>query len=280
MKQLFIFPLLLFCFSGGAQTKRYQLTTTERHNGQLQPITIALCEMTSGLDAAGVPYEVIKWVNFRTIKGTDTIDNHELALTVKPYRISLHPKGKLTLPEIDVPGMAQSISDLHMFCFTIGPYMGLSMLKKPGDRFYLPMQVAADLANGSSIIAGRRCLTANNSLTAISNGILHVKSELRPPKVPCLRFLLNDMNSPVVRDTVNNLQMVRPAAAGRVNVLWGREYFNINNSIDQSTGILLKSVMLNDLRLKIKTACDAAYQHCQREVPLWIERKLTLLLLP
>ena len=274
-----LLPLLLLYLPGTAQTHRYQLITHVRYNGQPQPGSIAVCELTAGADAKGIPYEEVKWISMRIVKGSDTTDAGHSARAVQPYRISLHPQGNLALPRIAVADMTGPITDFHTFYVALGPKLGLASLKKAGDRFVLPAPLTGDFANGSSILLGNDCLQVSNTLTGIRNNTLLLKTAFRPPATSCLRFMLDEMNAPVVPDTLNNFQMVRPAAAGTFNVQWGREYFDIDSEVQQQSGRLLKAAMVNDLKLKVKIACDSTYRHCQREVPFRIERELELVLL-
>lgn len=257
----------------------YQLITSFSYNGQPQPASLAICEVTTGKDQKGVPFEEVKWTSLKRIKGTDTTDESATALAVKPYTLSLDSNGSLALPKIDVPDMTGPITDFHTFYVAVGPQLGLKQLKKAGDQVVKPDMVKGDFANGKTILVGNDCLQITSGITEINKQQVIIKTQFLPPASPCLTFLLDDMKEPVIKDTLNNFQMVRPGAGGLYNVQYGREFFTINTSIRKTDGRIGKADMHNLLNLKVKLNCDSTYQQCQREVPFKIERNLTLELL-
>lgn len=258
---------------------QYQLITSFSYNGQPQPSSLAICEVTTGKDPNGIPFEEVKWISLKRIKGTDTTDESATALAVKPYTLSLDSKGSLALPRIDVADMTGPITDFHTFYVAVGPQLGLKQLKKAGDQVIKPDLVKGDFANGKTILVGHDCLQVISSLREITQQQVILKTQFLPPPSPCLDFLLDDMKEPVIKDTLNNFQMVRPGAGGLYNVQYGREFFTINTSIRTTDGRIEKADMHNLLNLKVKLNCDSTYQQCQREVPFKIERNLTLELL-
>jgi len=258
---------------------RYRLLTTFSYNGQPQPSSLAVCEVTTGKDEKGIPFEEVKWTSLKSIKGTDTTDESAAALAVKPYTISLDSRGSLALPKIDVAGMTGPITDFHTFYVAVGPQLGLQQLKKAGDKVVKPDLVKGDFSNGKTIITGHDCLQVVSALTAVNKEQVVLQTQFLPPASPCLDLLLPEMKEPVIKDTLNNFQMVRPGAGGLYNVQYGREFFTINTFIRTADGRIEKATMHNLLDLKVKLNCDSTYKQCQREVPFKIERKLILELL-
>jgi hypothetical protein len=258
---------------------RYQLFTSFSYNGQAQPSSLAVCEVTTGKDEKGVPFEEVKWISLKSIKGTDTTDETATALAVKPYTLSLDSRGSLALPKIDVAGMTGPITDFHTFYVAVGPQLGLQQLKKAGDKVLKPDLVKGDFSNGKTILVGHDCLQVVSSLSEINKQQAVIKTQFLPPASPCLDLLLPEMKGPVIKDTLNNFQMVRPGAAGSYNVQYGREFFTINTFIRTTDGRIEKADMHNLLNLKVKLNCDSTYKQCQHEVPFKIERELTLKLL-
>jgi hypothetical protein len=100
-----------------------------------------------------------------------------------------------------------------------------------------------------------------------------------PPAQSCISFLTADMNTPVVADTINNFQMVRPFGNNKYNVLYGREFFYINSTVSKKDGKITQATMTNLLSLKIKLYCGEDYSGCQSTIPFTIERTLKLELL-
>jgi len=80
----------------------------------------------------------------------------------------------------------------------------------------------------------------------------------------------------VVKDTLNNFQMVRPSANGKCNVLFGKEVFYITSTLQKHDGKISRAVMSNTLTLKLKLNCEATYTGCQAEIPFIIQRDLLL----
>lgn len=258
---------------------RYQLVTSFSYNGQPQPSSVAVCEVTAGKDEKGIPFEEVKWISLKSIKGTDTTDESATALAVKPYTLSLDSRGSLALPKIDVAGMTGPITDFHTFYVAVGPQLGLQQLKKAGDKVVKPELVKGDFGNGKTILLGHDCLQVVSSLTSVNKQQVTLTTQFLPPASPCLDLLLPEMKEPVIKDTLNNFQMVRPGAAGLYNVQYGREFFTIHTFIRSTDGRIQKAEMHNLLNLKVKLSCDSTYKQCQREVPFKIERELTLELL-
>jgi hypothetical protein len=62
-------------------------------------------------------------------------------------------------------------------------------------------------------------------------------------------------------------------------VQYGREYFVIHSTLSTIDGKIVVADMYNQLSLKLKVNCDSSYGHCLTEMPLNIERRLTLKLL-
>src|SRR6266542_3537742 len=84
---------------------RYRLTTTVVQNGQWQWTIVAICELQVVTDSNGIPWDEVHWVSKKVMKAKDTSDQTQEAAQVKPYRISLHPKGQMNIPTIDIADM-------------------------------------------------------------------------------------------------------------------------------------------------------------------------------
>jgi hypothetical protein len=77
---------------------RYKLTMDEFHDGKWDHTNISICELKVVKDSIGIPCDEIHWISRTTINAKDTIDATKAALSVKPYFISLDPKGKIDFP--------------------------------------------------------------------------------------------------------------------------------------------------------------------------------------
>ncbi len=262
------------------ETYRYKLTMQEFHDGKWQFTNVVICELKVVPDSAGVPYDEVHWVSKKVINPKDTVDQTKEAASVTPYRISLDGKGKVPLPAIAVTEMTEPIQDFNTFFVAVSPVLGsIDKLNKTGDSIVLKDPVTANFANGTSMLTGEDCLAISARLISATKKDVLLHTAFMAPSQPCLTYISSEMNTPVVKDTLNNFQMVTPAANDLYNVNYGREYFYINSTIRKSDGKIIKADMFNQLNLKIKINCKKDYTGCQFEVPFAEQRLLTLELL-
>lgn len=261
------------------ETCRYRLTTRDWQNGQLKGTTVAVCELKVVSDSTGIPYDEVSWVSKKTFTSKDTLDESAEAIAVKPYRISLHPKGQLAIPKIEQPGMTGSITDFNTFWVAISPGLEVNKLHHKGDSVMKPAPVKGDFSNGKTILKGEDYLAIKVQVTEETTKAVRLLTSFMPPREAGLHYLLPEMATPVVKDTLNNFQMVMPAGKDLVHVQYGREFFYINSTVRKSDGKLLQAGMFNRLNLQLKINCDPAYSHCQANMPFAIERRLELELL-
>jgi hypothetical protein len=262
------------------EQNRYKLTCSSFQNGKWSSTTISEAKLTVGFDSVGVPYEEIQWLTCIMIKGKDTINQNDQASTVAPYRISLDPRGSMALPPLRLPAMTESITDFHTFFVAISPALGATKLQSVGDSYMKPQPAIGDFSNGKDIIKGQDCLQTKVTMNGQAADTVIVQSQFFPPLTTCLSYITPEMNTPVIADTVNNFQMLMPAGNGKYNVQYGREQFIIDSKVNKVNGKLLYASMHNELSLKLKIMCDQQYQACAAQMPLGIERRLTLELEP
>jgi hypothetical protein len=261
------------------ETYRYKLTMEEWHNGTWDHTNISICELRVIKDSMGVPYDEVRWIYRRTINAKDTIYAIEAALSVKPYFISLDPKGKLDLPRIEIPEMTEPIQDFNTFFVAVSPALGTTKLNKKGDSILTKDPVIADFSNGSTILKGEDCIGFYVKMTGITKRQVMLHSSFFPPSQPCLSFLIPEMNIPVAADTINNFQMVMQTGPEQYIVQYGTEFFYINSSIRKSDGKIINATMFNQLNLKLKINCNKEYKNCPFEMPFSEQRNLRLELL-
>lgn len=291
---MLLFPHILKGQSGESQTDsrpvfgrkykmgevyRYQLTTSVNQNGKWVSTNISVCELKVVPDSNEVPYDEIRWLSAKELTAKDTIDHTKEALSVRPYRISLDPKGLLPIPKIEIPSMTGPITDFNTFFVAVGPQLGATKLKRKGDNLEKDEPVKGNFSNGKNILQGEDCLLVSVRMTGETTKNVLLRTSFLPPSHPCLTYITQDMQAPVVRDTMNNFQMIMPAGKGQYNLQYGREFFYINSSIRKSDGKIEEADMSNTLNLRIKLNCGADYKTCQMEVPFVIERTLKLELL-
>jgi hypothetical protein len=257
----------------------FRLTMEEFHGGGWDHTNIAECELKVVVDSAGIPYDEVRWVSMKVLRPKDSSALDMKANAVTPYRISLNPGGKIDLPRIGVPEMTEPIQDFNTFFVAVSPLVGISGLKNISDSFVIKDPVKADFSNGAAILKGEDCIAITVRLKDLTREKAMLYTSFFPANHSCLSFLLPEMNTPVVGDTVNNFQMVLQMSPDKYLVQFGRELFYINSTIRRSDGKITDASMFNRLDLKMKINCDKDYKSCQMEMPFSEERKLKLELL-
>ena len=258
---------------------RYRLTMEELHDGKFDHKNIAVCELKVIKNSLGVYNDEVRWVSRKTINEKDSIDATKEALLVKPYLISLDPKGKIDLPKIEIPEMTEPIQDFNTFFVAASSMVGATKLTNKGDSILNKEGVIADFSNGSFILKGEDCIAFSVKMTDCTNDQVMIRTTFFPPVKSCLTFLTPDMNTPVVPNTINNFQMVMQTAPDKYLVQYGREFFYVNSTIQKSDGKIIHATMFNQLNLKMKINCDKDYKDCQFEMPFTEVRSLILELL-
>ena len=258
---------------------RYRLTMEELHDGKFDHKNIAVCELKVIKNSLGIYNDEVRWVSRKTINEKDSIDATKEALLVKPYLISLDPKGKIDLPKIEIPEMTEPIQDFNTFFVAASSMVGATKLTNKGDSILNKEGVIADFSNGSFILKGEDCIAFSVKMTDCTNDQVMIRTTFFPPVKSCLTFLTPDMNTPVVPNTINNFQMVMQTAPDKYLVQYGREFFYVNSTIQKSDGKIIHATMFNQLNLKMKINCDKDYKDSQFEMPFSEVRNLVLELL-
>jgi hypothetical protein len=261
-------------------TYRYRLTCQQYYNGQWKSTNVSICRLKVVTDSTGNPNDEISWESLRILMPNDSSDRSSIAQSTPPYRVSLTPKGPMGLPPLTIPDMTESITDFNTFLVAIHPYIGIDSLQHPGDSFPSPKPTIGNFANGQSILKGEDCLAITIKLLALDRNTAELRTSFLPPAANGLAYITPAIDTPVVAGIPNNFQMAMPAGAKLFHLQYGREYFVIHSTISTKDGKLQKADMYNQLSLKLKLNCNEQYQQCQQDVPLAIERKLTLELLP
>jgi hypothetical protein len=175
--------------------------------------------------------------------------------------------------------MTGCITDLNTFWVAISPGLGVTKLHQKGDSVLKPKPTRGDFSNGKSILKGEDYLAIEVLITGETTNTVDLLTSFMPPREESMHYLLPEMATPVVKDTLNNIQMVMAIGKDRVHIQYGRESFYINSTVSKSDGKLLQAGMHNTLNLHLKVNCDSSYSNCQADLPITIERKLSLELL-
>ena len=258
---------------------RYKLTLSEYNNDKLQFTNISVCELRV-VDSNRMPYDEVRWLSKKVIRGNDTTDQTPVVLSTTPYRISLAGFGAINMPKIERPEMTEPIEDFNTFFAAVNPgFFMLGRFAGPGDSVAMMSPIKVSFANGSTIPRGEDCLAISLRITDTSAKETRIRTSFMPPAKPCLSYISADMSTPVVSGSLNNFQMVSPVGNKLFEVQYGREFFYINSVLSNLDGKILRGEMYNQLNLKIKHNCGSDYQGCQSETPFFEVRKLTLELL-
>jgi hypothetical protein len=103
----------------------------------------------------------------------------------------------------------------------------------------MPTPVIGDFSNGKTILKGEDYLQIGIRIIGETPQKVYLITSFMPPSKEGMLYLLPEMNKPVVKDTLNNFQMVIDAGNGTVHVQYGGEYFYVNSMVDKSDGKLL-----------------------------------------
>ncbi|WP_315817610.1 hypothetical protein [Paraflavitalea speifideaquila] len=76
----------------------YRLTAEQFYNNQWNGTSVVVMECTVVKDSAGIAWDEVRSLSKTLYSPKDTVNMDEEALAVKPYRISLHPRGQLLYP--------------------------------------------------------------------------------------------------------------------------------------------------------------------------------------
>ena len=100
------------------------------------------------------------------------------------------------------------------------------------------------------------------------------------PRTQGMQMAYPWMQEPVSSGTPNNFEQVISAGNGKFTAMWGNEDFTITTVVNKDSGVIEHATMTNNLALKIRVQCDAAFQACGPELPYSITRKEVLALVP
>jgi hypothetical protein len=257
---------------------RYELTTRSFANGKPTSTTRAVAEFRSVL--VPVPHDVITWLHLDQIAPENAKKNLDAeARKVDPYRVSLHPRGSLKLPSMDVPAMVGPIGDLTAFLVSVSPSVGSGRIKAVGQRYAAPGPVIGRWTNKTNIKLGEDCVTTAITMTRLTREKVEYTTTFSPPAKTCLKHAAPWMSKPVSKTGLpNNIQQIRRAAGGKVSVMYGLERFTVKVTVERSTGKILSGTMDNELVVRIRAPCAPDLSKCAVTMPVKIQRKLTLVL--
>jgi hypothetical protein len=247
-------------------TSRYKLSGSETKNGTLSSAYIAECRLQVKKDSTGAYYEEVTWLSKILITPTDSTDQTDEALAVKPYPIGLKASAQVDSQKTEPAEMADPIQDLQSFFSYLSPPMGAAELKAKGDIFRKPDVLKTNFSNGKSILKGNNCFSVTFVAKDVTKNTVVTEISFVPPSDTCLPFLANEVKKPVAGDTLNNIQILTPGDGDLTNLIYGCCTMFMNVVTQRKDGKILKATFNNTLNVKVKLDCDEGYVNCTKEV--------------
>lgn len=254
---------------------KYRISTESYRNGQSSGKSVAVSEHRVIKDK-GVWSEEIRWLEKKNYSGdsvTALLDS--IAARVKPYRVSLSPKGNVPLPKLDLPAMTGEITDLNTFLVAIAPALKAQQLSATQTAIKNDGFRQGNFADGVLILTGTDCIEVTQQLLQDEKDYVSIRTSFLPPKAFCLEPLIDSIRA-ATGPVPNNFQMIQKGAGDKVNLFWGVESFIIDSKIDKRTGRLLEAEMTNELALRMRYNSTKDLTAYAVEMPVSIKRKVKL----
>lgn len=253
---------------------QFRLTTEVYRNNNYSGKSVSVSEHTVIRDS-GIPGEEIRWLSKIHYNTKDTVSADSIAQQVKPYRISLSPKGKVPLPSLTDAEMVGDITDLNTFLVAISPALKAQELSQSKKQLSIKEHRQGDFADGIRILYGKDCLEISQELVKTTKEFSIIRTDFTPPATLCLDPLADTVGKKIF-DHPNNFQMIQKGAGDKVNFFWGVETFTITTKLDNKTGQIIDATMSNTLRLRMRYNSTADFKAYDAEMPFTIQRNLKL----
>jgi len=254
---------------------KYRISTESYRNGQPSGKSVAVSKHRV-IKHKGVWSEEIRWLGKTNYSGdsvTAILDS--ITARIKPYRVSLSPKGNVPLPKLDFPAMTGEITDLNTFLVAIAPALKAQQLSATQTQLKNEGLRQGNFADGVLILTGTDCIEVTQQLLKDEKDYAEVRTSFLPPATFCLEPLIDSIRT-VTGTVPNNFQMIQKGAGDKVNLFWGVESFIIDSKIDKRTGRLLEAEMTNELALRMRYNSTKDLTTYAVEMPVSIKRKVKL----
>ena len=280
---LFLFPLVSdgqivkFRDYKKGETFKYRLTTEVHRNEKFASKTVAISkhEVVKNTNYLS---DQVSWLHKTSYTLKDTVNLDSVAQKVKPYRISLSPKGKVLLPKLDVAGMTGEITDLNTFYVALAPALNAQKLSSNTPEVINDELRKGNFADSIEVLYGTDCLQIKQKLIKTDKKFSTVETIFAPPSSLCLTPLIDTIGKKTF-DQFNNIQFIRKSEGNKVNLFWGVETFTITSKIDNKNGQIVEASMTNILNLKMRYNATQDLKEYAVELPITIKRTLKLELL-
>ena len=252
----------------------YRLSTEVYRNEKRSATSVSVSKHTV-VKEGDLFSELVAFIKKMSYNGKDTVQLDSLAQKVTPYKISLSPKGKVLLPKLTVPEMTGEITDLNTFYVALSPALEAQKLTASQPVVQTDKLRQGNFADSIEILYGTDCLQVSQKLISTGKDVTVVETTFAPPASFCLTPLL-DTIAKKTAGQFNNIQFIRKAEGGKVNVFWGVETFVITSKINNRNGQLLEASMLNNLNLRMRYNAAPDLTSYAVELPITIRRVLKL----
>ena len=256
---------------------KYRLTSEVYRNDKFAGKTISVSEHTVVKDTDFLSEE-IKWLHKTSYSPKDTIQIDTIAQKVKPYKISLSPKGKVLLPKLAVSEMTGDITDLNTFYVAIAPALNVQKLSSKKPMFINDKLRRGNFADSIEVFYGTDCLQVSQKLISTTRQYAVIETTFTPPSSFCLIPLLDTIGKKSF-SRFNNIEFIRKGEGGKVNLFWGVETFTVTSKVSNVNGQIIEASMINLLNLKLRYNASQDLKTYAVEMPITIKRIIKLELL-
>jgi hypothetical protein len=256
------------------ETFKYKLTTEVYRNEKMASKCISISEHKV-INNNHVFWEELKWLQKISYTPTDTIFLDSIAQKIQPYKISLSPKGKVTLPKLTVPEMTGEITDLNTFYVAVAPALNAQKLTSKKPVYINKKLRQGNFADSIDIIYGTDCLFVTQKLISINKQFSVIETNFSPPSSFCLTPLIDTVGKKWLPQ-FNNIQFIKKSTSNKVNLFWGIESFNIKSKINNKNGQIVEASMTNILNLRMRYNSSQDLTTYAVEMPVTIKRILKL----
>jgi hypothetical protein len=284
MKSILIFVCIFPFYSFGqiikfrdykkGETFKYKLTTEVYRNDKFASISISISKHTV-VKNGSLFSEELSWLQKCSSTGKDTVHLDSIAKKIKPYTISLSPKGKVLLPKLTVPEMTGDITDLNTFYVAVAPALNAQKLTSNKPVFTNEKLRQGNFADSIEVLEGTDCLQVTQNLISTNKQYSVVETKFTSPSSFCLTPLADTIGRKSF-EQYNNIQFVRKGEGDKVNLFWGVESFTIISKVNNANGQIIEASMINSLTLRMRYNSSRDLKTYAVEMPITIKRILKL----
>jgi hypothetical protein len=247
------------------ETFKYRITGKMVNNGRDYS---SEAEATVRKSTAGVFYEELKWAV-----------GEEGASVPEDFRqyVSLDPLFKPQMPSKAGAGFL----DMLNFYADLWLVIRQDGIRKPGDHAYFKRSLPNSWAWGNTLV-GYDCIDFDMTFAELnaSSGTAKVLVKHVPPPGGCSRQPPAEWMAKPVADTANNFFQVTKQPDGRYNAGVGKEFFDVDITLEMPSGKMLAATMYNPVTGISRVCSDEKLSDCGEPEPFSLVRNISMELVP